>query len=273
MINEARELSTKIRRKVNSLFPALTLQEAVRQKHCYLCEQTIYRTRPICHECEADLPWNNHHCGVCAVPLPPLISDLHRPTELPCPIGRAPRVCGECLKNPPSYEQCHSAFCYAFPINTLVANFKYNGKRHYGKLLSQLLAEQIANEIKQGAITRPDLLLPVPLHIKRYSQRGFNQSDDICTDLSKRLKIPINHHSIQRVVNTPSQASLNKTERQKNLLSAFRVRQRFNGETIALIDDVITTGATVERLSNQLRHNGAKAVYVWSLARTPLERP
>jgi len=138
--------------------------------------------------------------------------------------------------------------------------------------MAKMLAIKIAEGLENKTIPRPDTLIPVPLHINRFDTRGFNQSEDICTDLNKYLKIPVDRKSLQRTINTPSQTALTKKERQKNLHQAFQIQKVFNGEIIALVDDVITTGATIEHLSALLLNAGAKEVIVWSLARTPLER-
>jgi len=257
MINMTRKLSTKITKMVNKSFPARSIKDSLRQKHCYLCKQTIYKALPICDGCEADLPWNNKACSTCAIPMLALTNT---------------NTCGDCLNNKPSYKQCASVFSYAFPINTLISDFKYNKQRHYGKLMAKMLAFKIENEIKKKRIIKPNFLIPVPLHINRLDTRGFNQSEDICIDLSKYLNIPIDHQSLQRRVDTPSQTTLTKKERQKNLYQAFQVKKVFNGEIIALVDDVITTGATIECLSALLLDAGAKEIVVWSLARTPLEQ-
>jgi len=252
-----RELSTNITKMVNKSFPARSVKDSFRQKHCYLCQQTIYKSLPICDACHADLPWNNKACSSCALPLPALI----RPTQAV--------TCGECLNSEPNYSQCISLFTYTFPINTLISDFKYNKQRHFGKLMAEMLAVKIGAELKNKSISKPDLLIPTPLHVDRFDTRGFNQSEDICSDLSKYLKIPVDRKSLQRTINTPSQTALTKKERQKNLHKAFHVQKAFNGEVIALVDDVITTGATAECLSTLLMIAGAKEVVVWSLARTP----
>lgn len=257
IINKTRKLSTKIIVLVNESFPARSIREGLRQKHCYLCKQTIYRSQPICDGCREDLPWNNQACSTCALPMPGLYLT---------------GCCGDCLNNPPSYKKCIALFSYTFPINTLISDFKYNKQRHYGKLMAKMLALKINNEIENKNITKPDYLIPVPLHSNRFDTRGFNQSEDICVDLSKHLNIPVDRQSLQRKIDTPSQTTLSKKERQHNLHKAFHIQKSFNGKVVALIDDVITTGATVEHLSTLLRGAGAKEVYVWSLAKTPLKR-
>lgn len=265
MINKARKLSTKFRQMVNRFFPRRSIKEAIKQKHCYLCNATIYQHKPICKGCFHDLPFNHTSCTRCAIPLPEWIERKNDKCH-------SEKICGECLTVSPSYTECFSAFCYTFPINALISDFKYNNKRHLGKLLSTITAETINTKIKNRQLRKPDKLIPVPLHVDKLDARGFNQSGDICIDLSRALNIPIDNHCIARVVNNPAQASLTKKQRQQNLANAFDIRKRLDGEVVALIDDVVTTGVTAEQLSKQLLNAGAKEVVIWSLARTPLNR-
>ena len=245
MINKAWKLSTKFRQMVNRFFPKHTLKEAINQKHCYLCGQTIFNSLPICNGCRIDLPWNNNACDVCAIPMPQLINKPVIPSS-------TLRICGECLNHKPSFNRCISAFYYAFPINTMISDFKYNARRHLGKLMAMLLAQRIEQQTERQALKMPDMLIPVPLHMSRFDARGFNQSQDLCIDLSKYLKIPIDAQSIERTVNTSSQASLSKKKRQHNLANSFDIKKSFDGKIVALVDDVVTTGATVELLSSLL---------------------
>ena len=153
----------------------------------------------------------------------------------------------------------------------MISDFKYNNKRHLGKLLSTITVEIISDRIENSRLKKPDKLIPVPLHMDKLDSRGFNQSGDICKDLSRTLNIPIDHDCIERTLNNPAQASLTRKQRQQNLAKSFRISNRIEGEVVALVDDVITTGVTAELLSKLLLEAGAKEVYVWSLARTPLE--
>ncbi|UZE97086.1 ComF family protein [Alkalimarinus alittae] len=263
MINKARKLSTKFIILVDKFFPKRTLKHIILKKHCYLCDTTIYEKESICKGCKNDLPFNHSCCASCAIPLPALRANKTGSTQ-------QSRICGECFKSNPSYTQCFSAFCYTFPINALISDFKYSKQRHLGKLLSTLTSDIISLKIDQNQLIKPDKLIPVPLHSDKLSARGFNQSGDICKDLSRKLDIPIDTRCIERVLNNPAQASLSKKQRQQNLAKAFRIHKRVDGEIVALVDDVITTGVTAELLSKLLLQAGAKEVYVWSLARTPL---
>ncbi|MFD2229258.1 ComF family protein [Alkalimarinus sediminis] len=259
----ARKLSTKFNSLVNRFFPKQRIKDACKQKHCYLCDTTIYQHEPICAGCKLDLPFNQSSCSHCSVPLPELITSKSDKAH-------SKRACGECIKNSPSYTESFSTFCYTFPINALISDFKYRNKRHLGKLLSAITAETIHTRINSGQLKEPDKLIPVPLHVDKLDARGFNQSADIADDLSRALNIPVDSRCIARVINKPAQASLSKRQRQQNLANAFSIRRKLNGEVVALIDDVVTTGVTAEQLSKQLLEAGAKEVVVWSLARTPL---
>lgn len=268
MINKTRKLSTKIYSAVNYFSEIQSLKQTLSQKHCYLCEVSICSNTPICKSCRHDLPFNHTYCQRCAIPLPPSTSSSQKNRLQDLSLER---MCGECLKSPPSYNECFSAFSYTFPINALISDFKYSQKRHLGKLMSTLMSQQVQARIEQDILTLPDKLIPVPLHPDKLGARGFNQASDICRDLSHTLNIPIDTTSVERVLNNPAQASLSKLKRQQNLAKAFQVRHNLKGEVVTLVDDVITTGVTAELLSKLFLQAGAKEVYVWSLARTPLK--
>jgi ComF family protein len=201
----------------------------------------------LCSECAAELPRIANYCLRCALPL-------------------ATRgVCGRCQTAPPPYLRCISPLLYSPPISQLVAHFKYSGRLAYGRLLSQELVRRLGDETKLGA----DLLVPVPLHWRRRWSRGFNQAEIIGDELSRALNLPLQTRWLSRVRATPPQQSLSAVERRRNLRAAFALRAPVAGLHIALIDDVVTTGATVGEISRLLLAAGAASVQIWCLARTP----
>jgi ComF family protein len=146
-----------------------------------------------------------------------------------------------------------------------VAHFKYSGRLAYGRLLSRELLRRLADE----ADLQANLLMPVPLHWRRRWSRGFNQAEIIGDELSRALKLPLQTRWLSRVRATTPQQSLSAAERRRNLRAAFALRAPLTGLHIALIDDVVTTGATVGEISRLLLAAGAASVQVWCLARTP----
>lgn len=220
---------------------------------CLLCDEHADTTQPICSHCEAELPWLAGHCLVCALPLPS--------TGL---------VCGACLKKPPSFTRVEVPWRYAFPIDSLITRFKHQAKWPMGRLLGALLSHHLQHAFDEG-LPRPDRLLPVPLANKRQRERGFNQAEMLCTWLGKSLSLPTEPLWLRRIIDTPAQQQLDAATRKRNLRNAFALTPacKVNGLHLALVDDVLTTGATAECLARLLIKAGASRVDVYCLARTP----
>jgi ComF family protein len=215
--------------------------------HCVLCGDEGARGLDLCADCFGELPWNRHACPRCAAPLPPdADADL----------------CGSCIKVLPAWDEARSPFAYAYPVDKLVQRFKFEGDLAVGRLLGELLAEFLA-----AGSEKPDCIVPVPLHPARLKERGFNQAVELARPLSKRLKVKMRLDLCQRVRATEVQSKLDASERRKNLKGAFVVTGGVQGLHVALLDDVITTGTTVETLTRELKEAGAARVTVWSAAR------
>lgn len=217
--------------------------------YCLICEQST-SAEDICAACKADLPWNNAACTLCALPLP----------------GGQP-ICGSCLANPPPYR-CLTALRYAFPVDRQLARLKYHGQLTPSRVLGQLLA----NRNWPADIPRPDLLLPMPLHAGRLRERGYNQATELARPLAKRLKLPLEHALVTRHKATTMQKGLSAAERQHNLRNAFQfdsARYEALGKPrhVLVIDDVVTTGATLHSLTKTLVKGGVERVDVLALCR------
>jgi len=222
------------------------------EHHCLLCDERC-EGQPLCSPCEADLPWLDGRCTVCAVPLP----------------SRG-LVCGECLKRPPSYDHVEVPWRFAFPVDALITRFKHQARWPYGRLLGERLAHHLEHAFADG-LPRPDLLLPVPLARRRLRQRGFNQAQMLADWLSRPLGIATDARVLERVLDTPAQQQLDAATRRRNLRQAFAIATGADimGRHLALVDDVLTTGATAEALARLLKRAGAERVDVYCLARTP----
>jgi ComF family protein len=214
---------------------------------CVLCGAKGVGDRELCADCFAELSWNRHPCLRCAVPLPP---DADTP------------LCGECIKSLPSWDEAKSPLAYGFPVDKLVQRFKFEGDLATGRLLGGLLADYLA-----AGAHKPDCIVPVPLHPSRLKERGFNQAVELARPLSKRLKVKIRLDLCARTRATEVQSKLDAAERRKNLKGAFAVRESVQGMHLALLDDVVTTGTTMEELSRVLRDAGARRITVWSVCR------
>lgn len=219
---------------------------------CLLCDEHTGSTHLICNPCELDLPWLAGQCRHCAVPMPQF--------EL---------ACGSCLKRPPAFRRVLVPWRYDFPVDTLITRFKHQSQWPLGRLLAGMLGEHLAHAFADG-LTPPDALLPVPLAGRRLRQRGFNQAAMIATWLGERLHLPV-LDCLQRTRDTPAQQGLDAAARKRNLRRAFALRNPLplEGRHLALIDDVLTTGATADALARLLLSAGAAAVDVYCLARTP----
>jgi len=223
------------------------------KQSCLLCDEAADAALAICTSCEAELPWLGGHCQVCALPLP-----------------SQGLVCGACLKKPPSFSKVEVPWRYAFPIDSLITRFKHQAKWPLGRLLGELLSHHLQHAFDEG-LPKPDLLLPVPLADKRQRQRGFNQAGLLAEWLSASLQLPQQAHWLQRVIDTPAQQQLDAATRKRNLRKAFALapNSAVSGLHVALVDDVLTTGATAESLARLLKKAGAARVDVYCLARTP----
>jgi ComF family protein len=224
------------------------------RRHCQLCDETTDHPRhDICTACEAELPWLGTHCQVCALPLP------------------APgMICGACQKKPPAFARVEAPWRYAFPVDSLITRFKHQAQWPFGRLLGELLAEHLQHAYDEG-LPRPQTLLAVPLARRRERQRGFNQARMLADWLSRALQIPAPDDWLSRPLDTPAQQGLDAATRKRNLRQAFVVNanERVAGLHLALVDDVLTTGATANTLARLLLRAGAARVDVYCLARTP----
>ena len=171
-------------------------------------------------------------------------------------------LCGECQKQRPDFDCCYASFAYQEPIRHLIHGLKFNARFANARLLATLMAEQL-----QAIPNKPELLIPVPLHPQRYRQRGYNQSIELTRHLSKQLHIPFDLNGCQRIRNNIPQAELGAKQRRRNLRRAFVAQPFFNVQSVAIIDDVMTTGSTVRAMATALKHSGISHIQIWVCAR------
>ncbi len=227
-----------------------------------LCQGASNRALDLCHGCESDLIKNSCSCIQCGVPLDPLYGE-----------NKVIR-CGNCLARPPSFQRCIAPFIYDFPVNDLILQYKNTGQRAVGKMLATLLAQHIKNATVTESLPvefiKPDYLLPVPMQKSKLRKRGFDQAHEISLVLSKYLNIPIMANNAFCQTTTKDQKGLSAIQRKQNLQDRFAFRYPVQAKSVAIVDDVVTTGATAEALSKQLNKQGVSHISVWCLARTPL---
>ncbi|WP_434457744.1 ComF family protein [Stutzerimonas urumqiensis] len=222
------------------------------KQSCLLCDEPSGE-HAICLPCEGDLPWLGDQCAICAVPLPT--------SGLPC---------GACLRRRPSFDRVEAPLRYAFPVDALIQRFKHQAKWPIGRVLAEGLAAHLAHAYAEG-LPRPGVLLPVPLSTRRLRQRGFNQARMLADWLSRPLAVATHADWLLRTQDTTAQQQLDAAARRRNLRRAFAVSDaaRIAGRHVALVDDVLTTGATAEALARLIKRAGAARVDLYCLARTP----
>lgn len=171
-------------------------------------------------------------------------------------------MCGACLRHPPAFDAAQAALSYRFPVDAMLRRYKYSGLLAVADLIGGLLSVRTAH------LTRPDLLIPMPLHPQRLQERGFNQATEIARGLSHRLIVPVASEACSRLRPTVPQAGLSLDERRKNLRGVFGCHLDLTGRHVVLVDDVMTTGASLDALARVVREAGASRVECWVAART-----
>lgn len=220
-----------------------------------MCDRQVVTTGNICQACARHLPWVARACQRCG--------DGSRQLAL------LDGCCGRCLLHAPPFQSCHGLFHYQSPVDQLLTAFKYHERLDIGFALSALLAQRMQDHYRGRP--RPDVVLAVPLHVNRLRTRGYNQALESARVVARRLQIPLCLAGVQRVRDTqPQTAMVAAGRRSLNLRGAFRVDDRFTASQtpfVALIDDVVTTTATVRTLGLALVEAGVSRIDVWCLAR------
>jgi len=173
-------------------------------------------------------------------------------------------ICGHCQKQPPAFDRTVAAFAYRFPLNQLIPLIKYHGQT--GQL--GWLADSLADHLQHGCDQLPEVLIPVPLAASRLRRRGYNQAALLASRLAKHLGLTTDLGSLSKPRETAHQMELRGKARRRNLNGAF-LWQGPASSHVALIDDVLTTGTTVNEISRLLKKAGVRRVDIWVLARTP----
>lgn len=198
----------------------------------------------ICRGCFRDLPRPGYACRRCALPL------------------GAPGCCGPCLSSPPGFDAACAPFLYAFPVDRLLKSLKYDTQLKRARLCGELLGHAVRHRRP-----RPDVLVPVPLHRRRWRQRGFNQARELAVAVRRVCGLPLLDAVCARVRDTPPLWDLPPARRRLYLRGAFHVAADLRGLNVAVVDDVLTTGATADALARTLCRSGASRVEIWTVAR------
>lgn len=236
-----------IEKIINFIFPT----------HCLFCEKIINRNSSFCHKCWTNLQFiKDPKCPICSYPF-----EIEIPTMQP--------FCAKCLSKKPSYDKIITIFRYNFVIKKIIANFKYHKQTYLAKKIAQIILPKLINEINEN-----DIMVAVPLHFNKLKIRKFNQANMISQQIYKKLPIkPIFYHDlIFRNKDTKPQVLLRGQDRITNLKKAFIINKKYlqsiKDRRIFLVDDIVTTGSTVESCAKTLKKKGAKEVIVVCLAKT-----
>lgn len=216
------------------------------EQYCVLCGCACQHQ--ICTECHASLPSLSNtrpKCSKCQIYLPP--------QEIKCQ---------NCQDNNFQFERIIASFEYLFPIDRLLHQIKYHGKLEYSFILSKLFWDNLAPHLHK----LPDMIIPVPLSQQKLKQRGFNQTTELIREF-RRINPQIPIINAMRIKETRQQANLNRLQRINNLAGAFKLNLDLSGMHIALVDDVVTTGSTINELAKVCKSLGARQVDVWCLMR------
>jgi len=203
------------------------------------------RNGPWCEACNRALPYlDAPHCPRCA---------------LPTPNGE---ICGRCLTHPPRFTRTTAVFSYSFPLDRLIQALKYREQLE----LAHAFATRLVERIDRDAL--PDVVIPMPLHPAKLRTRGFNQSQLLAAQATRQLDLTLLPQACRRVRDTPSQSALPWKERKKNVRNAFRCDVDLDGKRVALVDDVMTSGASLNALAEAVHKRGASEIQAWIVART-----
>lgn len=217
---------------------------------CLLCGDAGHDGLDLCRDCAAELPRNRSCCARCALPL-----------ALPA------ALCGRCQRHPPPWQAAWSPFRYGWPLDRLESRFKFSRELAAGRSLVALWQREAR------PIELPALIVPVPLHRARLRQRGYNQALELARPLARALGVPLRHDLLLRAHPTAAQSELDAPSRRRNVRGAFAVAPRaVLPRHVTVLDDVMTTGATLAECARVLSRAGVARVDVWALARAPARK-
>lgn len=229
---------------LDSLFPP----------RCFACGELSGAPHSLCAACWGEMDFiSDPVCDCCGVPFPHSMGDA--------------ALCMPCLTSPPPYTRARSVFLYTDESRALITGYKYHDRTQATPMFATWLQRAVLPHGQEF-----DVIVPVPLHLTRLLQRRYNQAALLARALSKSSGHPFLPRALERTRRTPAQAGLNREERLQNVQDAFAVPHRqkntIEGKNVLLVDDVMTTGATLNACTQALLKGGAQSVFVLTLART-----
>lgn len=264
------KLSTKNRKQVNKqnsfLLPSIISTVC---KQVMSAWQTCFFKTCVC--CQTS---TSHHILICDLCLKDLRVAMQQPLcdrcKIPIIVESDNDWCVDCRKNEPAFDACTVVTEFQFPASSLVHALKYGKKQYYARLFGHLLCE----ERKKSCLPLPDFVCSIPMHKNKQNKKGFNHAEEIARHCATELALNFEPKMLNKNQATESQSTLGRAERFKNLSNSISVHPDLdiNAKHIAIIDDVMTTGATFEYAARVLKARGAAHVEVWAFARTPKDR-
>ncbi len=220
--------------------------------NCMLCQSSLKQGQNgLCSTCQRQIK-QYVYCGGCGAPL-----------------QHFSRYCGRCGNNEFAWDRMVIVGHYDESLSRLIHRFKYQKQFWLDRTLACLLLLSVYEARRNHGLTFPQAIIPVPLYHLRQWQRGYNQADLLAKTISRWLEIPCLSHIVKRVKHTHTQRGLSAAIRRQNLKNAFKIdlSKPFPYQRVALLDDVITTGSTLNEIAKLLRSLGVREIQVWGLAR------
>jgi ComF family protein len=212
---------------------------------CVLCADSC---GPLCGACAKDLRTHDHACPICGEALPPAL---------------AGHPCGRCLKRPPGFDRTRCAWPFEHPLDGVIRRFKFGGELALGRWLAERWLHAVTIDVQAC----PDVLVAIPLGSQRFAERGFNQARELLRVWAPALGCAVRDGALVRKRETAAQSALDRAARRRNVRNAFVWLGAPPPPHVVLVDDVMTTGATLDAAARVLKRAGAKRVDVWVLAR------
>lgn len=219
-------------------FRCFHCQRKLAISHHGICSQCmkLLKPKPYCQHCGSPLPQFQPHCGIC-------------------------------LQSEPKWQRIVQISEYKTPLANWIHRFKFREDYWLDKTLARLLLLEILHQRRERYFPIPDVIMPVPLFWQRQWQRGYNQAELLARPLANWLNIPLDTQSLQRIRATPPQRELSAKARRQNLRAAFCYQPIKSYQRIAIVDDVVTTGSTLNAICAEMKKQGVKEIFVWALAR------
>lgn len=224
-----------------------TILNVLYPRRCPVCHKILKDQKMLsCPECSYGFKRvGKHYCLKCGKP-----------------VNAEEEYCRECRKRKRSFDLCRSVFLYDGSLRQSLVRYKYYGCREYGEFYAASVCRYLGNDILRW---NPDVIVPIPMTSKKKRKRGFNQSEYLADRIGEGMNLPVSHTLLKKVRSTRSQKKLNAAQRRQNLRTAFEVREDISGLTVLVVDDVYTTGSTMEAAASCLKASGAEKVFCISL--------